>query len=131
MSEENETSTQTFDSSSETNELTSSPETERQPAFGETPDTELTLRSVNNKIQQSTDPTLKRVEQVCALLASRTEMESAGVVAFFWARVLRYLAVEEARFRMRIILGVVLIRSLACTQWVPRGLRSSSGVALQ
>ena len=50
------------------------------------------------------------------------------VVAFFWARVLRYLAVEEARFR--IILGVVLIRSLACTQCVPGGLRSGSGVAL-
>ena len=36
------------------------------------------------------------------------------VVAIFWARVLCHLAVEETRFRMRIILGVVLIRSLAC-----------------
>ena len=47
------------------------------------------------------------------------------VVVLFWARVLRYLAKEEARFRMRIILGVVLIRSLACTQWF----REASGVA--
>ena len=38
-----------------------------------------------------------------------------NVVAIFWARVLRHLTVEVARFRMRIILGVVLIRSLACT----------------
>ena len=35
------------------------------------------------------------------------------VVAFFWARVLCHLTAEEVRFRMRIILGVVLIRSLA------------------
>ena len=34
------------------------------------------------------------------------------VVAVFWASVSRRLAVEETRFRMRIILGVVLIRSL-------------------
>ena len=51
-------------------------------------------------------------------------------VAFFWSRVLNHLAVEETRFRMRIILGVVLIRSLACTQCVPGRLRSGSGVAL-
>ena len=37
------------------------------------------------------------------------------VVAIFWARVSRHLTVEEARFRMRIMLGVVLIRFLACT----------------
>ena len=51
-------------------------------------------------------------------------------MAIFWGRVLCQLAVEEARFRMRIILGVVVIRSLACTECVPGGLRSGSGVAL-
>ena len=39
---------------------------------------------------------------------------ASSVVIIFWARVLCHLTVEEARFRMRIILGVVLIRSLAC-----------------
>ena len=78
MSEETETGTQTFGSSSETIELRSSQETEMEPAFSETPDTELTLRSVNERIKQGTDPILKRVEELCALLASRTEMETAG-----------------------------------------------------
>ena len=54
-----------------------------------------------------------------------------AVMAFFWARVLYRLAVEDARFRMRITLGVVLIRSLAFTQCVPRRLQSGSGVALK
>ena len=36
------------------------------------------------------------------------------VVANLWARGLCHLTVEEARFRTRIILGVVLVRSLAC-----------------
>ena len=51
------------------------------------------------------------------------------VVAIFWARVLCYLAVEEARFRTRIILGVVLVRSLACVKRIPGWLRSGSGVS--
>ena len=38
--------------------------------------------------------------------------------------------VEEARFRMRVTLGVFLIRSLVCTKHVPGHLRSGSGVAL-
>ena len=52
----------------------------------------------------------------------KEQCQTATDVAIFWARVLRSLAVEEARFRMRVILGVVLIRSLACTQCVPGGL---------
>ena len=51
------------------------------------------------------------------------------VEAIFWARVLCYLAVEEARFRTRIILGVLLVRSLACVKRVPGWLRSGSGVS--
>ena len=78
MSDETETGTQTFDSSSETIELRSSQETEMEPAFRQTPDTELTLRSVDEIIKQVTDPILKRVEELCAVLVGRTEMESAG-----------------------------------------------------
>ena len=49
------------------------------------------------------------------------------VIAPFCARVLFPLTVEETCFRMRIILGVVLIRSLVYTWCVPGGLRSGSG----
>ena len=49
-----------------------------EPAFSKTPDTELTLRSVDERIKQATDPILKRVEELCALPASRAKMESAG-----------------------------------------------------
>ena len=52
------------------------------------------------------------------------------VMAVFWARVLCHLVVEEARFRMRVTLGVNLIRSLAYTKHIPGRLRSGSGVAL-
>ena len=52
------------------------------------------------------------------------------VVAAFWARVLCHLVVEEARFRMKVTLGVILIRSLAYTKHVPGRLRSGSWVAL-
>ena len=54
---------------------------------------------------------------------------SACVMAIFWARVLCRLVVEEARFRMRDTLGVILIRSLVYTKHVPGRLRSGSGVA--
>ena len=78
MSEKAETGTQTFDSSSETIELRSRQETEVELKLGETPDVELTLKSVNERIKQTTDTILRRVEDLCALLVSRTEMESVG-----------------------------------------------------
>ena len=78
MIEETGTGTQKFDSCSETLELRSRQETEMEPTLGETPDVELTLRSVDERIKQATDPILRRVEELCALLATRTEMESAG-----------------------------------------------------
>ena len=78
MSAKTETGKQTCDSSSETIELRSSQETEVEPAFSEKPDTEPTLRSVEEKITQAIDPILKRVEELCAVLARRTEMESVG-----------------------------------------------------
>ena len=39
---------------------------------------ELTLRSVDERIKQAIDPILRRVEELCALLAGWTETESAG-----------------------------------------------------
>ena len=55
-----------------------------------------------------------KIENPHLLFANLTFMVDRQVVmAFSWARVLCHLAVEEARFRTRIILGVVLVRSLA------------------
>ena len=78
MSEETETGTQTFDSSSESIELRLRQEPEMEPAVDETTADELTLRSVDERIKQATDPIIRRVEELCVLVASRTEMESAG-----------------------------------------------------
>ena len=78
MSEDAEIGTQTLDSSSETIELRFRQETEMDTTVDETPVDELRLRSVDEGIKQATDPILRRVEELCALLASRTEMESAG-----------------------------------------------------
>ena len=50
------------------------------------------------------------------------------VVANFWVRVLCSLAVENACFRKRITLGVVLIRSLVFHVFVPECSRNGSGV---
>ena len=52
------------------------------------------------------------------------------VVVILWARVSCRLTLKDACFRMRITLGVVLIRSLVCAICVPGRLRSGSGVAL-
>ena len=52
------------------------------------------------------------------------------VVVLVWARVLCRLVVEEARFRMRVTLGVTLIRSLDITKHVLGHHRSGSGMAL-
>ena len=49
------------------------------------------------------------------------------VVAIFWARTLCLLVVEDVRFRMRIPLGVVLIRSLV----VPNEFRDVSGAVAE
>ena len=53
-------------------------ESENEPAVDETPTDELTLRSADEKLKQATDPIPERVEELYALLASRTEMESTG-----------------------------------------------------
>ena len=78
MSEEAEIGTQTVDSSSETIKLRFRQETEMDTTVDETPADELTLRLLKESIKQAADPILWRVEELCALLASRTEMESVG-----------------------------------------------------
>ena len=78
MSDETETGTQTLDTSSETVERKLRQETEMEPTTDETSTDELTLWSVDERIKQGTDPILKRVEDMCALLVSRNETESAG-----------------------------------------------------
>ena len=78
MSEGTETGTLTFDSSSGSIELGLKEETEMEPGVDETPADELTLRSVDERTKQATDPILRRVEELCALLASLTETEFAG-----------------------------------------------------
>ena len=78
MGEESEIGTKTLDSSFETIELRFRQETEMDTTVDETPADELTLRSVDERIKQATDPILRRVGELRALLASRTEMESTG-----------------------------------------------------
>ena len=77
MSEETETGTQTLDSSSETIELNFSQEPEVDTRVTETSGDELTLKSVDERIKQATDPILRRAEELCAILVGRTETESA------------------------------------------------------
>ena len=55
---------------------------------------------------------------------------SQDVVVIFWARVFGCLVVENARFRMRVNLGVIFFRSLVFTKKIPGRLQSGSGVAL-
>ena len=76
MSKETETGTQTLDNSFEAIELLFRQEPEMDTPANETSADELSLRSVDERIKQATDPILRRVEEVCALLASRTEVES-------------------------------------------------------
>ena len=78
MSNETEAGTQAVDSSSDTNDwrIRQEPETVLQEIdpFA----SELGLRSVDEEIKQAIDPILRRVEELRALLAGRTELVSAG-----------------------------------------------------
>ena len=49
-----------------------------EPTKDKTSIEELILRSVDERIKLATDPMLKRVEELRALLMSWTEMEAAG-----------------------------------------------------
>ena len=76
MREETESGNQTLDSSSETIELRFRQEPEMDTRANETSADELTLRLVGERIKQATDPILRRIEEICAPLASRTEVEA-------------------------------------------------------
>ena len=78
MSVKTEAWTRTVVSSSDTIDWRLRQEPEMDPQGIEISTDELTLRSVDEQIKQATDPILRRVEEYCALLAGRTELESAG-----------------------------------------------------
>ena len=78
MSEETEIATRTLDNSSEAVDLRFRQKPILDTQVTETSTDELTLRSVDERIKQATDPILRRIEDLCALLAGRTELESAG-----------------------------------------------------
>ena len=78
MSEENETGTQTLDITSDTIELRLGQEPEMNTARTEASADYLELRLVEERIKQATDLILRRVEELCAPLVGRTELESAG-----------------------------------------------------
>ena len=78
MNNETQAGTQARNSSSDTIDLSL-----RKPREMNSPESvfstsEQTLRSVVERIEQATDPILKQVEESCALLASRDELEPAG-----------------------------------------------------
>ena len=78
MSEKTEIGTRTLVSSFETIEQRLRQGAEMEPTLNEMCTDELALQSVDERIKQATDPILRRVEELCALLAGRTEVESAG-----------------------------------------------------
>ena len=79
MSRETETGTQTLDSSSDTIELRLRQEPETDTQGTEASADELTLRSGDERMKQVTDPTLRRIMELCALLAEiARNSESSG-----------------------------------------------------
>ena len=78
MGNETEAGTQTFDSSSDMIDLKLGQEPEMDTQGTETSAGELTYRSGYERIKQATNPIFRRVEELCAPLIGRTEMESAG-----------------------------------------------------
>ena len=78
MSNETEAGTQTMDSSPDTIDLRLRQESQIDPQEMESSADETTIRSVEERIKQAIDPILRRVEQLCSLLAGRTQLVSAG-----------------------------------------------------
>ena len=76
MSKETEAVSQKRDNSSDTIELRLRQEPEMVTQGTETYASELTLRSFDELIKQASDPFLRQVEDLCAPLAGRIEMES-------------------------------------------------------
>ena len=78
MSSETKAGNQIHDSSSDKIDLRLRQKPEMVSQENEPSDKELTLLSVDERIKQATDPIFRRVEEICALLAGRTEFESPG-----------------------------------------------------
>ena len=78
MSDETEIGTKKLDRSSETIELRFRQKPEMDTPVAETSVDELNLGSVEERMKQATYPTLKRVEELCALLAGLNAMEFTG-----------------------------------------------------
>ena len=57
-------------------------------------------------------------------------LNDMAVAIIIWGKTSCVLTLRDARFRMRIALGVVRIRSLVCAKRNPGRLRSGSGVSL-
>ena len=75
MRYQTEIGTQTFGSSSETIELIFRQEPVIETTVNETSAEEPSLKSVDKSIKQATDPILRRVEELRALLAGRIKVE--------------------------------------------------------
>ena len=78
MSNETEAATQTLGSSSDTIDLRLRQEPEMDTQGIETSADEIKLRLLPEWVKQTADPILRGVEELCALLAGRTELESAA-----------------------------------------------------
>ena len=76
MSGETESCTQTQESSAETIELKYRQDPEMDTPVMESSAVELSVRSVDERIKQATDPNLKRLWEFCALLVGCIELES-------------------------------------------------------
>ena len=75
MSNETEAGTQALYSSSDTIDLRLKQETEIDPQGIDSSTDDSTLRLVDERIKQETDPVLRRVEELCALLAVWTGLD--------------------------------------------------------
>ena len=83
---ETEAGTQTHDSSLDTIDWNLRQAFEMDSQEIDSYTSELTLRSVDERVKQATDPILSQVEELCALLANQTELESAGNNEAFGSR---------------------------------------------
>ena len=78
MSNETEAGTQRYNISSDSIEFGLRQETKMDSQENDFSSREITLRSVDDRIKQATDPFLRRVEELCALMKNWTELESSG-----------------------------------------------------
>ena len=78
MSIEAKAGTQTLGNSSNTTDLGPMQEPELDFQEIEPSASELTLKPVDERIKYTTDPILRRVEELCALLAGRIELQFVG-----------------------------------------------------